>query len=334
MSNTVTEYCSNCGQKYKTGRISFGELIGEAFSFLFNFENKFFQTAAAIFIPGRLTKEFFKGKHKSFVNPVRVLLLSTFVMIFVLNHSIDNNILEGVGDIYKGLEKKEWKRQKSLELDSLKNEVLKDFNQNLQVADALDSLVILSHFDDLREDSLRIEKSTVSFLKHDIAIAHKDIFELNDQEIIERYKVEGTFRQIVWRQSIRVIKRGDRLFSFLLGNILWLVVLMMPLFALVLRLFYIRRDFYYVEHLVFAMHTHSFLFLVMSFYTLLIGSVPEPTIGFLVLIIGLYIILSMKQFYGQPWKKTVGKFVLINFFYWMVLFTVLMITLFLSFALF
>lgn len=334
MSNKDTEYCSNCGQKYKTGRISFWELISEAFSLLFNFDNKFFHTVGAIFIPGRLTKQFFKGKHKSYVHPVRVLLVSTLVVIFALNHSVDLTMDNGPAGIYDDLKKEEWHRQKSLELDTLKNEVLKDFNQNTQVAEALDSLVTRAHLDELGEDSIRINKENIGFLIEDMVIAREDIFNLSDQEIVEKYKVDNTFQQIVWQQTIRVMKRGDRLLPFLLGNILWLVVLMMPLFALVLYVFYIRRSFYYVEHLVFAMHTHSFAFVLLSLYISFHKSIPEPTVGFILVFIGVYIVLSMKRFYGQTWKKTVGKFFVINFFYWGVFCAVLTITLLLSLALF
>ncbi len=334
MSNKDTEYCSNCGQKYKTGRVTFWELISEAFSLLFNFDNKFFHTVGAIFIPGRLTKQFFKGKHKSYVHPVRVLLVSTLVMIFALNHNIDFNMNSGPADIYDGLKKEEWHRQKSLELDTLKNEVLKDFNQNTQVAKALDSLVTRAHLDELGEDSIRINKENIGFLIEDMVIAREDIFNLSDKEIVEKYKVENTFQQIVWQQTIRVMKRGDRLLPFLLGNILWLVVIMMPLFALVLRIFYIRRDFYYVEHLVFAMHAHSFAFMLLSLYTFYSQSVTGLTIGIVFMLTGVYVILSMKRFYAQTWTKTVGKFFIINLFYWMVFMGVLVITLLLSLALF
>ena len=334
MSNTDTEYCSNCGQKYKTGRISFWELISEAFSLLFNFDNKFFQTAGAILIPGRLTKQFFKGKHKSFVHPVRVLLVSTLVMIFALNHNFENTDIGGPTDMYENLKEEDWQHKKAMELDSLRQDILTDYQNNPQVSAALDSLVMRSHFDDLGDDSIRINKGNIGFLDYDVVIAREDIFNLSDVDIVDKYNIKDPIERIAWRQSIRVIKRGDRLLSFLLGNILWLVILMMPLLALTLRLFYIRRDFYYVEHLVFAMHTHSFIFIVLTGYIFLHSMLPASVIGFLMILASFYVIFAMKRFYGQKWKKTFFKFVLINFIYWLLISLVLTITLILSLALF
>lgn len=334
MSNADTEYCSNCGQKYKTGRVSFWELISEAFSLLFNFDNKFFQTAGAIFIPGRLTKKFFKGKHKSFMHPVRVLLISTLVIIFALNHHFENIDIGGPTDMYEDLKKSDWKYKKSLELDSLRQNIVANYKDNPQVIAALDSLVTHSHLDDLSEDSIRFGKNNISFLGKDIVIAREDIFNLTDVEIVDKYEVKEPLQRMAWRQTIRIVKRGDRLLSFLLGNILWLVMLIMPLLALTLRLFYIRRDFYFVEHLVFSMHTHSLAFILLTAYIFFSKNLPSAFIPFLLLFIGIFVIIAMKQFYKQSWRKTILKFVMVNFIYLILTCFVMMITLLLSLALF
>ncbi len=334
MSNAHTDYCSNCGQKYKTGRVTFWELISEAFSLLFNFDNKFFKTAGAIFIPGRLTKRFFKGKHKSFVHPVRVLLVSTLVMIFALNHHFENIDIGGPTDMYEELKESDWKYKKSLELDTLRQDIVADFKDNPQVIAALDSLVTRSHFDDLTEDSIRFGKNNIGFLQKDIAIAREDIFNLTDVEIVDKYEVEDPMQRMVWRQTIRVVKRGDRLLSFLLGNILWLVIIMMPLLALALRLLYVRRDFYFVEHFVFSMHTHSFAFILMTAYIFFADTLPSSVIGFMMLSIAVFVIIAMKQFYKQSWQKTVLKFTVINFLYIILICFSMVITLLLSLALF
>lgn len=40
--------------------------------------------------------------------------------------------------------------------------------------------------------------------------------------------------------------------------------LLMPFFALMLKLLFVRRDPLYIDHLIFAFHYHSFLFLVLT----------------------------------------------------------------------
>lgn len=279
---------------------------------LFNLDNKFFQTIGAILIPGRLTKQFFKGKHKSYVHPVRVLLVSTIVMIFFLSHALDGKLDNGPRDIYDSFQEDEWERLKAKELDSLKIAVEEDFKGNPEVHSALDTLIHRAQLDEYEEDSINVNQIFSIFGNDEIKIARQDFFTLNDLEIVDKYQITDSWERLIWRQTIRVIKRGDQVVPFLLGNILWLTLVMMPLLALTLKLFYIRHDHYYVEHLVFSMHTHSFSFGLWTVFILIAGRVPDYFIALIFMTIGLYVIFSMKNYYQQSWLKTTFKFFLIN----------------------
>jgi hypothetical protein len=94
---------------------------------------------------------------------------------------------------------------------------------------------------------------------------------------------------------------------------------LLPVFALLMKLFYPRR--YYTEHLVLGLHFQSFLFLLFTVLTVL----PEPAEGAtgaldaawlwlrgLLLIGGLvYGFLTMKVVYGQSAAITAIKFFLL-----------------------
>lgn len=79
---------------------------------------------------------------------------------------------------------------------------------------------------------------------------------------------------------------------------------MLPVFALGLKLIYWRKGFFYVEHLVFALHNHAFYFLVLSLALPIPWSGADP-IGFLICI-G-YFFISLKKFYDQGVVKTAVK---------------------------
>jgi hypothetical protein len=79
---------------------------------------------------------------------------------------------------------------------------------------------------------------------------------------------------------------------------------LLPAFAFLLKLVYIRRGRYYVEHLVFALHNHSFHFLVLAIAT------PIPWKGadaFAFLGCITYFFLALKSYYNQSWPKTLFK---------------------------
>lgn len=102
-----------------------------------------------------------------------------------------------------------------------------------------------------------------------------------------------------------------------------MMFLMLPVFAFVLKVFYIYKRRYYIEHLVIALHNHAFLFL--SFLSMIgmgqlsgfLSDKPLAPIGTGViawLLVALwvwlpvYLFIAQKRFYMQGWFLTTIKF--------------------------
>jgi hypothetical protein len=89
---------------------------------------------------------------------------------------------------------------------------------------------------------------------------------------------------------------------------------LLPIFALLLKLLYIRRDFYYSEHLVLSIYFYNFFFAAGSI-TLLLELIPGMdwiSVVMSLLVIS-YLFLAMKKVYKQGWGKTFFKFLLLSF---------------------
>ncbi len=93
---------------------------------------------------------------------------------------------------------------------------------------------------------------------------------------------------------------------------------LLPLFALFMKLIYLGSGRFYTEHLVLAVHNHSFLFLallLLEALELLTGTsleiVSEPAITIINLWIPLYIYLSLRIFYGDTYLLTLSKYFLL-----------------------
>jgi hypothetical protein len=86
---------------------------------------------------------------------------------------------------------------------------------------------------------------------------------------------------------------------------------LLPVFALILKLLYVRRDFYYSEHLVFSIYYYNFVYLAGSLY-MLVNLVPA--LGWMATLIAIwiyvYLLVGMKRMYGQSWRKTIFKYVI------------------------
>lgn len=83
-----------------------------------------------------------------------------------------------------------------------------------------------------------------------------------------------------------------------------MVFLLLPVFAFLLKLLYIRRKRYYAEHFVFALHVHAFVFVTL----LIMFILPWDWInGLLFVWMMIYVWLAMKHVYRQGWFRTTVK---------------------------
>ena len=111
-----------------------------------------------------------------------------------------------------------------------------------------------------------------------------------------------------------------------------MMFVLLPLFAFILKVLYLFARRYYAEHLVLALHTHSFLFI--SFITLVAldgirGWAAEQVAASWVGIpagwltaalwvwIPVYLFLAQRRFYRQGWFMTTIKYLLTGFLYFM-----------------
>ena len=103
---------------------------------------------------------------------------------------------------------------------------------------------------------------------------------------------------------------------------------LMPLFALLLKLAYVFKRRLYMEHLIVALHSHSFisLALILVLGTAGLQNWLAPADGFLNGLLGwilgltiawipLYLLLMQKRVYGQSWPMTLIKYAVLGLSY-------------------
>lgn len=341
------------------------------FQTVFNLESKLFQTIRDIFSPGKLTNEWFKGRHKPYFHPVRLFIVTALLLIAALSPFISEDI-PFMTDDYEEAKRETYRKEFVKEIDNYAVLYLKDKKAKM----VLDSLAktlrdgrvnsgrktminygnknglpdfkdkspeeIMAYYKDefgneladsiinvikskrrLIQDSFQLINLVGDVLNHNIS--NEDFLDLTPAQIADKYQIEGFFKRLHFRQRLRLQKSGKNLFPFVLGNSLWVALLMMPFLAIILKLLYIRRDYYYVEHLIFSFHAHSFAFILFAIICIFMKTVYlHPLIvvfGFFVLFIYLY--KSLRKVYKQGGLKTISKLLLANIVY---------LGLFLSFA--
>jgi hypothetical protein len=104
---------------------------------------------------------------------------------------------------------------------------------------------------------------------------------------------------------------GHALVQALYHNIPRALIVFLPLLALTMRLMYLRR--HYVEHLLFFVHTHAYVFVFLTLYVLVMRFVPSKSVqdtATVVMLLGLpyYTYRAMLRVYGQRKWVTRAKF--------------------------
>jgi hypothetical protein len=91
-----------------------------------------------------------------------------------------------------------------------------------------------------------------------------------------------------------------------------MVFFLLPLFAFILKLLYIRRRRYYAEHFVFALHVHAFVFMM---FILMLAFRNTNVNLVLAAWTAVYTWLAMKKVYGQGIFRTTIKYATLGFAY-------------------
>jgi len=134
-------------------------------------------------------------------------------------------------------------------------------------------------------------------------------------------------------QSMSAQDLLDGFFSGLERTVPTTLIFFVPLLALALKLLYVRRRFFYVDHLVFALHFQSFMFLVFVLARLAnvagLGNLYPGIFtyaGVFFLVLPIYMIVALRRVYGQTWILTIVKGGLLGILYLLLIQPVLLVT--------
>jgi hypothetical protein len=121
--------------------------------------------------------------------------------------------------------------------------------------------------------------------------------------------------------------RAKLFLETLRSNIPAMMLCCIPLFAFILKLLYVRQGRFYVEHLVYALHIHTFLYVSVIITSLAVMGANRTVpalggwiIGVMACAIVVQIFLSIRRVYKQNWFMSLLKFLFGGLVYCVVLF--------------
>ncbi len=327
-------FCPNCGQNARESKITFFSLIGEIFTSVFNLDASLYRSFFWLPIPAYLSKRYVKGERKQYLNPVRFFFFSMLLFFALLVGFMDFSIFQETN------QQQLVKIEKSEMLKSFEDEILKDQYSNVDslVFDSLRSIlfkgVILPELDTVFKGPLDEDSISIIMFNTGAKLLRKDLFTKSIDDIIKEQNEESWFNRLIMRQMIRVSRDFKGALSFFAGNGIWVFVAGIFFLSFVMKFLYIRKKNFLIEHSILLFHTHAFAFVVGVIAMILIKVFKDldPIVfissGFLISV--LYVVISIKSYYGQGWFKTLLKFIIITIFYSIIMVMLMGIVLLLS----
>ena len=312
----VGPFCAHCGQPAIDYRRSLGSLLTDAADAFFNFDARFFQSFGLLLIkPWRLTNEFIEGKRARHVHPLRVYLIASVTFFLVINFLSRGSHLRAEGD-----------------KDNFNLSALPEATTPAPAASPAEKTrPISSPFFSVDLDDAPARHSGFDFKRGlPPAPAAKAPARPQDKKVFfeELDKQKNVPPFVKWVEARAkdklgpTLDRGDLFLATLIQNLAPMVLCCIPLFALVLKILYVFKRRFYIDHLIFALHTHAFIFLstvIIIGVGLLLALESTALTALVCAALGCFVfvqlLIAIRRVYRQNWFATLFKFVLGSFIY-------------------
>ncbi|MDE1988045.1 MAG: DUF3667 domain-containing protein [Alphaproteobacteria bacterium] len=296
-------YCGRCGQPVDTHRRSVVHLVHELVKDVASFDSRILRTARALlFEPGELAVAFREGRTQRYVPAVRLYLFVSLIFFLILA-ATRIAIVQFVPIVTPEKIVVENGRTYAVTRGGGKTEVPSVLNDGKpHEAITMGNTVYFA-----REGSLHpnVPAGAIRDMERQFEAAENDAGSSTAAWMI------GAAR----RTNRELATNPAALTGALTAWIPRALFLLLPLFALVLAAFYWRRrrQFYLVDHLVFSLGFHTFGFVLLLVAAGLAQVLPGALVARLTLaVLGLYLLLAMRRFYGQSWARTAVTFIAVS----------------------
>jgi len=305
---TIVEerFCTHCGQENIEPHESFGHLVRHFFDDFTHYDSKFFVTIRDLLTkPGFLTAEYLSGKRTTYLHPIRMYLFISFIFfLVVLSTSKFGASAE------KGLTDKASYDARQRITDSIQYRIAQA-RKDSAVAEAktLEEVLPLMRFP---EDSLQEGFNFNLFGSIDYKFLRT--YDSLQQSQPSSDRETGIKPWLYHRWYTTLERNGVGSISMMVQKtrnvVPKLMFILLPLFALILKLIYSRKKYYYADHAIFTLHFHCAVFLLFLFTHIV--QLIFPSIKFYVnqgelILVFIYLIIALRSVYKQKWFVTILK---------------------------
>jgi len=337
-------HCYRCGQPV-TGLVRhFTSIIGDFFDTVLNIDARVFRTLWPLFSrPGYLSCEYFAGRRVRYVSPVRLFVFLSIVTFFIarLTLSVAGDAINFNDDSIANattVTQVEAVRDKALARLTKTRAQTRDVagvDAGLATAQQAVRDKAQRRIEELRAAAARGEpppmpKPNITFFDNPRAWDAKT--NPLTFQWLPAFANRWINAQIAHASSnVSRMQQDPSLFKdAILSAVPSTLFVLLPVFALMLKVLYLFKRRLYMEHLIVALHSHAFLcltlllvFLSMALRDVVGNGVPHTLLGWIEGLLfawmPIYLLLMQKHVYRQGWTMTVLKYCVLGFSYVMLL---------------
>ena len=308
------QYCGVCGQRARNRLISLWELISDAFGDLLEIDSRVWRTLIPLLVrPGHLTRDYLEGRRVRYMPPFRTYLVLSVIFFVVAFFDPRDDL--GLLFEPEPAPTPEEAAENATQAAAAKKEFLDEL--------AAEGIIVGNEVpddaqrgdDELADPADAINSGFNIQIDDDTGVCNVEGGDLED--LPEWFKKRFTPERIKEVCEKATADGGKSFGDLLLDNIPVALIVLLPLMALVLKIFYPLSRRYFVEHLLFVIHYHAFFFLILILQILFArfaALIHIRGLGQLLAVaatfyIPVYLYMAMRRVYGQGRILTFIKYV-------------------------
>lgn len=301
LETTDAKYCSSCGQTFGANKPTVREFFRDFFDHVLSLDSSFFRTLKKIWIPGQLTIDYFNGLRKRYYHPLRLFFFLLVIHLGVLGGLIPyDRIFEEINNQTNDI----------LTRQKIRTELARhaESGQSRVSRMALDSLMSWFDIDTAsapRPDTPGTRRISILGFQN---LDPEDVVLLPVDSIVAKYKISSFWTKLMVGQAKKFTLDPKGMVRFIIGNISWMMIVMIPILALFMKVQFLRGKRYLIEHLFFLYHWHAFSFLIVSLLVLLFRNFIETAWLPVMVAVILYGLIAWIRYYRQGIFWSVLKF--------------------------
>jgi uncharacterized protein DUF3667 len=334
----IGAYCAVCGQERDTHRRSVWGLVKVLIEDIASFDSRILRTGWALVVkPGELASAFREGRTQRYLPALRLYLfvsLVFFVMLSVTNIALVQLVVVATPTKITWINGQAFVPNPAYDKDDSDTQLMPKLmpmskEKALKPGGHFEYSTKIYFFAPIGAYRTTLSPEARARLRDtnvDIDIGDKPHGPPQPQKPSVTAKIKppaskaakSWFEQRIFDGLQRLVDDPAALNNSLTTWIPRILFLLMPLYAMLLALFYVRqrKQFYFVDHLIFSLTIHTFGFVLLMVAAGAAQLLPGEYVAMGLLVVGaIYALIATRNFYRQSWFWTVVKFGTVSFFY-------------------